>query len=89
MFYNAIRQHQTREAEHRERHTQTQTIPIQPPEIALMFVKLQLPYAAMIDEISWATANANSKAVDGRSVKNRPCERVTKIKACEMTATCK
>lgn len=41
----------------------------------------------MIDEISWATQNATMRAVEGRSMKKKPCERVTKMSACEMTAT--
>ena len=52
-----------------------------------MSVKPQLPYAAMIDEMSCAMQNAPMSANDGRSMKKNPCERVTKMSACEMMAT--
>ena len=65
----------------------TQTIPIQPPEIPLISVKPQLANAAMMDEMTCATTNAPMSAYDGRSMKKNPCERVTKISACEIMAT--
>ena len=52
-----------------------------------MFEKPQSPYAAMIDDTSCAMQNAPMRANDGRSMKKKPCERVTKMSACEMMAT--
>jgi hypothetical protein len=66
---------------HKKEHTQTQTIPIHPPEMALILVKPQLPNPAMIDDTSCAMQNATIRAVEGRSMKKKLCERVTKIKA--------
>lgn len=45
----------------------------------LTWEKPQSPYAAMMDEMSWARRKAPKSAADGRSVKNHPCERVMKI----------
>lgn len=71
----------------KKRHTQTQTIPIHPPLIPLIFVKPQSPYAAIIELINCAMQKATMSAVLGRSMKKKLCARVTKINACEMTAT--
>ena len=38
-------------------------------------------------EMSWATQNAPRSANEGHSMKKNPCERVTKIRACEMMTT--
>lgn len=51
---------------------QTQTIPIHPPEIARTHVNHQFPYAAMMEEISWAIQKATMRAVEGRSVHEGP-----------------
>lgn len=72
---------------HQKKHTQTQTIPIHPPEMALIWVKPQLPKAAMIEETSCARQNAIISAVEGRSMKKKLWERVTKIKAWDIIAT--
>lgn len=68
-------------------HTQTQTIPIHAPEIEWIFVNPQSAKAAMMEETSWAIQNAPIRAYEGRSMKQKPCDRVTKIRACEMIAT--
>jgi hypothetical protein len=41
----------------------------------------------MIEEKSWPKQKPTNKAVEGLSLKENPCERVTKIRAREMMAT--
>jgi hypothetical protein len=62
-------------------------MPIQPPEMPWTALKPQSPKAAMIEEMSWARQKAARRAKDGRSMKNQPCERVMKMRACEICAT--
>jgi len=59
------------------------------PETPRTRVKPQSPKAAMMEEINWARQKAKNKATEGRSMKKNPWDRVMKIKACEMIATCK
>jgi len=66
---------------------QTQTIPIHPPEIARVSQKYQFPKAAMMEETAWAIQKAIINANEGRSIHDHECDRVTKIRACEMMAT--
>lgn len=56
----------------KENLTQTQTMPIQLPEIFWMFVNPQSAKPAMIEETSWARQNAPINANDGRSMKKNP-----------------
>ena len=52
-----------------------------PPGIPSTRVNGQFPYAAMIEEMSWAMAKATMSAVEGRSTKNHEWDRVMKISA--------
>lgn len=51
---------------------QTQTIPIQPPEMDSTSAKPQSPKAAMMEEINWARQKAIMSAQEGRSVHEGP-----------------
>lgn len=40
-----------------------------------------------MEEMSWARQKASMRATEGRSIQDHPCDRVTKMRACEMMAT--